>query len=49
MAMVSAVRKTSMVFAVMFGVVFLRERFDVVRLVSISITLIGTALLRVSR
>jgi drug/metabolite transporter (DMT)-like permease len=49
LALVSAVRETSMVFAVMFGVVFLKERLDLARLASIVITLIGTALLKISR
>jgi drug/metabolite transporter (DMT)-like permease len=49
LALVSAVRETSMVFAVMFGVLFLKERLDLARLASIAITLIGTALLKISR
>lgn len=49
LALVSAVRETSMVFAVMFGVFFLKERLDLARLASIAITLIGTALLKISR
>ena len=49
MALVSAVRETSMVFAVLFGVFFLKERLNLVRLASISMTLIGTAIIKMSR
>lgn len=49
LALVSAVRETSMVFAVMIGVLFLKERLDLARLASITITLIGTALLKLSK
>ena len=49
MAMVSAVRETSMVFAVLFGVFVLKERLDLARLASTAITLIGTAMLKMSK
>ncbi len=49
MALVSAVRETSMVFAVLFGVFFLKERLNLARLVSTSITLIGTAMIKMSK
>lgn len=49
LALVSAVRETSMVFAVLFGVFFLKERFDLARLASIGITLVGTAMLKISK
>lgn len=49
LALVSAVRETSMVFAVLFGVLFLKERLDLARLASIAATLIGTAMLKLSR
>ncbi len=49
LALVSAVRESSMVFAVLFGVFFLKERLDLARLASIGITLIGTAMLKISR
>lgn len=49
LALVSAVRETSMVFAVLFGVFFLKERLDLARLASIGITLIGTAMLKISK
>ena len=49
LALVSAVRETSMVFAVLFGVFILKERLDLVRLASIGTTLIGTVMLKMSR
>ena len=48
-ALVSAVRETSMVFAVLIGVFVLRERLDLARLLSIFTTLVGTVMLKVSR
>ena len=47
-ALVSALRETSVIFAVMFGIVFLKERLDLVRLAAIVTTLVGTVMLRVS-
>lgn len=49
LAMVSAVRETSMVFAVLFGVFFLKERFNLARLASIAITMLGAVILKVSK
>jgi drug/metabolite transporter (DMT)-like permease len=49
MAMVSAVRETSMVFAVLLGVFFLKERLDLARLASTGVTLIGTVMLKMSK
>lgn len=49
MALVSAVRETSMVFAVLFGVFVLKERLDLARLASIGTTLIGTVMLKLSK
>ncbi len=49
LALVSAVRETSMVFAVLFGVVFLKEKLNLTRLLSTSITLFGAVLLKSSR
>ena len=49
MALVSAVRETSMVFAVLFGVLFLRERLNLVRLASTTITLVGAVILKMSK
>ncbi len=48
-ALVSAVRETSMVFAVIIGVFVLRERLDLARLLSIFTTLIGTVMVKMSR
>jgi drug/metabolite transporter (DMT)-like permease len=48
-AFVSALRETSIVFAVVIGVVFLRERLSLARLASIATTLIGTTFLKLSR
>ena len=48
LAMVSAVRETSMVFAVLFGVIFLKEKLNTARLISISITLFGVVFLKIS-
>ena len=44
--LVAALRETSVVFAVLIGVVFLRERLAPVRLVSLLVVLCGLALLR---
>jgi drug/metabolite transporter (DMT)-like permease len=47
--LVSALRETSIIFAVAIGVVFLNERLNLARLASIAATLIGTTLLKFSR
>jgi drug/metabolite transporter (DMT)-like permease len=47
--LVSALRETSIVFAVAIGVVFLKEQLNVARLASIAATLIGTTILKISR
>jgi drug/metabolite transporter (DMT)-like permease len=49
LAMVSALRETGIVFAVIIGAVFLKERVNPARLASIALTLIGTTLLKLSR
>ncbi len=49
MALVSALRETSTVFAVIIGVAFLHERLSLTRLASIATTLIGTTVLKLSR
>ena len=49
LAMVSAVRETSIVFAVLLGVVFLKERLDLIRLAAITTTLVGAVMLKGSR
>ncbi len=48
-ALVTALRETSIVFALLIGVVFLRERLDLAKLVSTALTLTGAALLRFAR
>lgn len=47
--LVSALRETSIIFAVAIGVIFLKERLNLAKLVSISATLIGTTILKFSR
>jgi drug/metabolite transporter (DMT)-like permease len=49
LALVSALRETGIVFAVIIGIVFLKERVNLARLASIALTLIGTTLLKLSR
>jgi len=48
-ALVSALRETGVVFAVVIGVVILKERLSLSRLASIATTLIGTAVLKLGR
>ena len=48
-ALVSALRETGVVFAVVIGVVILKERLRLSRLTSIATTLIGTADLKLGR
>lgn len=48
-AMVAAVRETSMVFAVLIGVFFLNERLSLIRVASTGFTLLGAVLLKLSR
>ena len=48
-ALVTALRETSIVFALVIGVTFLKERLDLAKVVSTFITLFGAALLRLSR
>jgi uncharacterized membrane protein len=49
MALVSALRETSVAFAVIIGVVFLQERLSLARLMSVATALIGTVVLKLSR
>jgi drug/metabolite transporter (DMT)-like permease len=49
LALVAAVREVSIAFAVMIGVMFLNERLNLRKVLSIFVTLSGTVLLRVSR
>ena len=48
-ALVTALRETSIVFALLIGVVFLKERLNLVKLLSTAITLFGAVLLRIAR
>lgn len=48
-ALVSALRESGIVFAVIIGVVFLKERLNLARLASIAATLCGTTLLKFGR
>lgn len=48
-ALVTALRETSIILALFIGVIFLKERLDLVKVLSVVITLIGVILLRFSR
>lgn len=48
-ALVSALRETGIIFAVILGVVVLKERLNLARLASIGLTFVGTTLLKMSR
>lgn len=48
-AIVAALRETSIVFAVLFGVVFLKEKLSLVRLAATLTTFVGVLLLKFSR
>lgn len=48
-ALVTALRETSIVFALLIGVFFLKEKLDLAKVTSTAITLIGVALLRLAR
>lgn len=48
-ALVAALRETSIIFAVLFGVLFLRERLNLIRLAAIFSTLAGMVLIKVGR
>ncbi len=48
-ALVTALRETSIIFALLIGVVFLKERLDLIKLLSTVMTLSGAILLRFSR
>ena len=49
LALVSALRESSIVFVVLFGIVFLKERLDLNRLAAITMTLVGTVMLKTSK
>lgn len=48
-ALVTALRETSIIFALLIGVFFLKERLDLAKLVSTVLTLAGAAMLRFAR
>jgi len=48
-ALVTALRETSIIFALLIGVVLLKEKLDLAKIVSTAITLIGVALLRLAK
>jgi drug/metabolite transporter (DMT)-like permease len=48
-ALVSALRETSIVFAVLFGTFYLKERLDLVRVAATTMTLVGTVMLKTSK
>jgi drug/metabolite transporter (DMT)-like permease len=48
-ALVTALRETSIVFALLIGVFFLGDRLDLAKVVSTMITLFGSLLLRIAR
>ncbi|WP_306114703.1 MULTISPECIES: DMT family transporter [unclassified Roseovarius] len=48
-ALVTALRETSIIFALLIGVFFLKERLDLAKLVSTALTLAGAAMLRFAR
>ena len=49
LAVVAAIRESSVIFAVPFGVIFLKEKLDIRRFGSVFMTLLGTILLKSSR
>lgn len=48
-ALVTALRETSIVFALLIGVVFLKERVNLAKVISVSLSLFGAVLLRIAR
>ncbi len=48
-ALVTALRETSIIFALLIGVFFLKERIDLVKVFSTATTLLGVILLRYSK
>ena len=48
-ALVTALRETSIVFALLIGVFFLKERLDLAKLASVAVTMLGAIILRFSR
>lgn len=48
-ALVTALRETSIIFALLIGVIFLKERLDIWKVLSTAVTIVGAALLRLSK
>ncbi len=48
-ALVAALRETSIIFALLIGVFVLKERFDLAKVVATMTTLLGAALLRYAK
>jgi uncharacterized membrane protein len=48
-ALVTALRETSIVFALLIGVFFLKEKLDLAKVFSTMVTLLGAVLLRFSK
>ncbi|WP_323006291.1 EamA family transporter [Pseudorhodobacter sp.] len=48
-ALVTALRETSIIFALLIGVFFLREKLDLGKVISTTLTLLGVALLRLAK
>ncbi len=48
-ALVTALRETSIIFALLIGVVFLKEKLNLAKIASTAITLLGVALLRLAK
>lgn len=48
-ALVTALRETSIIFALFLGVIFLRERLDLMKVFATMLTLLGAGLLRINR
>jgi drug/metabolite transporter (DMT)-like permease len=48
-ALVTALRETSIIFALLIGVFFLKERLDLMKVLSTMTTLLGAILLRFAR
>lgn len=48
-AIVTALRETSIIFALLIGVIYLKERLDLAKVIATTLTLAGAALLRLAR
>ena len=48
-ALVTALRETSIIFALLFGVLVLKEKLDIIKVFSVMMTLLGTAMLKLSK